>query len=51
VERIVVWLLLAAVYGGLLALMVNRLGQMGFLAWLVLVVVAQLWLARRAKGY
>ena len=46
-----VWFLLAAVYGGLLALLGIRLGQMGILAWLVLVVVAQLWLARRAKGY
>jgi hypothetical protein len=50
-ERLAVWVVLAALYGGVLYLLVEAIGQEGFFIWLVLVVIVQIWLARRARGY
>lgn len=50
-ERLVVWLVLAGIYGGILALLVQYLGQGGILVWLPLVYLGQMWLRRRARGY
>jgi hypothetical protein len=50
-ERLAVWVVLGALYGGVLYLLVQFVGQVGILIWLILVVIVQVWLARRARGY
>jgi hypothetical protein len=50
-ERLAVWVVLGALYGGVLYLLVQFVGQQGILIWLILVVIVQVWLARRARGY
>jgi hypothetical protein len=50
-DRLAIWAMLGALYGGVLYLLVQFLGQQGFLIWLIFVVIVQVWLARRARGY
>jgi hypothetical protein len=50
-DRLMIWIVLGVVYGGVLYLLVQLLGQQGVIVWLALVVVVQVWLARRARGY
>ncbi len=50
-ERFVVWVVLAALYGGALAVLYQFMGQGGVAVWLALVVAFQWWLRQRAKGY
>jgi hypothetical protein len=50
-DRLALWVVLGALYGGVLYLLVEFIGQQGFFIWLVLVVLVQVWLARRARGY
>lgn len=48
-DRLLIWVALAGVYGAVLALLYNTMGRWGILVWLVIVTGVQLWLRRRAN--
>lgn len=49
--RLAIWLMLGAIYGGVLYLLVNAFGEAGFAIWLAFVIVAQFLLSRVARSY
>ena len=50
-DRLVIWVVLGAIYGGVLYLLVEAMGQAGFVVWLAVVVVGQFLLSRRTRNY